>query len=86
VKPQWVRYKLEEAIEMPLSDLLASHQRKCGCVLVAWQKGEVHHLDTGVSHYLWGMCTTSTEFKTILTAVLTVKSDMDPHMISRDSG
>jgi hypothetical protein len=29
VKPQWVRYKLEEVIEMPCSDLLAIHQRKC---------------------------------------------------------
>jgi hypothetical protein len=40
----------------------------------------------GVSHYLWGMCTTSTECKTILIVVLTVKSGMDPHMISQDSG
>jgi hypothetical protein len=31
----------------------------------------------------WGMCTTSTECKTIITAVLTVMSGMDPHMISR---
>jgi hypothetical protein len=31
VKPQWVRYKLEEGIEIPCSDLLASHQRKCEC-------------------------------------------------------
>jgi hypothetical protein len=28
-KPQWVRYKLEEAIKMPCSDLLAIHHRKC---------------------------------------------------------
>jgi hypothetical protein len=53
---------------------------------MAWQKGEVHHLDTGVSYYLWGMCTASAECKTILTVVLTVKSGMDPHMISEDSG
>jgi hypothetical protein len=32
------------------------------------------------------MCTTSAECKTVITAVLTVKSDMDPHMISRDFG
>jgi hypothetical protein len=30
----------------------------------------------------WGMCTTSTECKTVITAVLTVMSGMDPHMIS----
>jgi hypothetical protein len=29
VKPQWVRYKLEEAIEMSCSDLFAIHHRKC---------------------------------------------------------
>jgi hypothetical protein len=86
MNPQWVCYKLEETIEMPSTDLLASHQRKCGCALAARQKGEVHHLDTGVSHYSWGMCTTSAECKTVMTAVLTVKSGMDPHMISRDFG
>jgi hypothetical protein len=30
----------------------------------------------------WRMCTTSAECKTITTAVLTVMSGMDPHMIS----
>jgi hypothetical protein len=30
----------------------------------------------------WGMCTTSAECKTIITAVLMVMSGMDPHMIS----
>jgi hypothetical protein len=30
----------------------------------------------------WGMCTTSAECKTIITAVPTVMSGMDPHMIS----
>jgi hypothetical protein len=28
------------------------------------------------------MCTTSAECKTVITVVLTVMSDMDPHMIS----
>jgi hypothetical protein len=32
--------------------------------------------------YSWGTCTTSTECKTIITAILTVMSGMDPHMIS----
>jgi hypothetical protein len=31
----------------------------------------------------WGMCIASAECKTIITAVLTVMSGMDPHMISR---
>jgi hypothetical protein len=30
----------------------------------------------------WGMCTTSAECKTVITAVLTVMSGMDPHIIS----
>jgi hypothetical protein len=38
------------------------------------------------SHDTWGMCTTSTECKTIITAMLTVMSGMDPHMISGKLG
>jgi hypothetical protein len=29
VKPQWVRYKLDEIIKKSCNDLLAIHQRKC---------------------------------------------------------
>jgi hypothetical protein len=32
------------------------------------------------------MCTTSAECKTVITAVLTVMSGMDPHMISGNPG
>jgi hypothetical protein len=34
------------------------------------------------NHDSWVTCITSTECKTIITAVLTVMSGMDPHMIS----
>jgi hypothetical protein len=34
------------------------------------------------NHDSWGMCTSSVECKTVITAVLTVMSGMDPHMIS----
>jgi hypothetical protein len=34
------------------------------------------------NHDSWGMCTTSAECKTIITATLMVMNDMDPHMIS----
>jgi hypothetical protein len=34
------------------------------------------------NHDSWGMCTTSTECKTVITVMLMVISDMDPHMIS----
>jgi hypothetical protein len=33
-------------------------------------------------HESWVTCTTSAECKTVITAVLTVMSGMDPHMIS----
>jgi hypothetical protein len=38
------------------------------------------------NHDSWGTCTTSTGCKTITTVVLTVMSDMDPHMISQNLG
>jgi hypothetical protein len=38
------------------------------------------------NHDSWGMCTTSVECKTIITAVLMVMSGMDPHMISGNLG
>jgi hypothetical protein len=34
-------------------------------------------------HDSWGMCTTSAEWKSVITVVLTVMSGMDPHMISK---
>jgi hypothetical protein len=34
------------------------------------------------NHDSWGTCTTSTEWKTVITVVLMVMSSMDPHMIS----
>jgi hypothetical protein len=77
VKPQWVRCKLGKTTEQSCSDVLAHTPEVC--------KGT--HL---YNRYLaikddrdsWGMCTTSTECKTVITAVLTVMSGMDPHMIS----
>jgi hypothetical protein len=38
------------------------------------------------NHDSWVMCTTSAECKTVITAVLTVMSGMDPHMISGNTG
>jgi hypothetical protein len=38
------------------------------------------------NHDSWVMHTTSAECKTVITAVLTVMSGLDPHMISQDSG
>jgi hypothetical protein len=34
------------------------------------------------NHDSWVTCTTSAECKTVIIAVLTVMSDMDPHMVS----
>jgi hypothetical protein len=47
VKLQWVCYKLEEAIEMPCSGLLALHQWKYEYAWPAWQNGDVSHLEIG---------------------------------------
>jgi hypothetical protein len=41
---------------------------------------------SGDNHDSWVTCTTSTECKTVITAVLTVMSGMDPHMISGNPG
>jgi hypothetical protein len=38
------------------------------------------------NHGSWGTSTISTECKTIITAVLTVMSGMDPHLISGNLG
>jgi hypothetical protein len=38
------------------------------------------------NHDSWVTCTASTECKTVVTAVLTVMSGMDPHMISENPG
>jgi hypothetical protein len=77
VKPQRVRYKLGETIEQPCSDVLAHTPKVCKCT----------HLYNGYpaikdDHDSWGMCTTSAECKTVITAMLTVMSGMDPLMIS----
>jgi hypothetical protein len=38
------------------------------------------------NHDSWVMCTTSAECKTVITAMLSVMSGMDPHMISGNIG
>jgi hypothetical protein len=38
------------------------------------------------NHDSWVTCTASAECKTVITAVLTVMSGMDPHMISENPG
>jgi hypothetical protein len=80
VKPQQVCCKLGKTIEQPCSDVIA-HTLKVykGTRLY---NGYLAIKDDSDS---WGMCTTSAECKTVITAILTVKSSMDPHMISRDS-
>jgi hypothetical protein len=87
VKPQWVRYKLEEAIEIPCSDLLASHQRKCEYVWSTWRNGDVSHLETDDEITTHGECVQPfAECKTIMTVMLTVMSGINHHKISQDSG
>jgi hypothetical protein len=78
VKPQRICCKIGKTIEQPCSDVLAHTPEVC--------KGT--RLYNGYpaikeDHDSWELCTTSTECKTVITAVLTVMSGMDPHMISR---
>jgi hypothetical protein len=77
VKPQLVHCKLEKTIEQPCSDVLAHTLEVCKgtCLYNGYPA-------TKDDHDSWETCTTSVECKTIITAVLTVMSGMDPHMIS----
>jgi hypothetical protein len=79
VKPQRVCCKLGKTIEQPCSDVLAHTLEVCkGTRLYNGYPAIKDDRDS------WGMCTTSVERKkTVITAVLTVMSGLDPHMISR---
>jgi hypothetical protein len=77
VKPQRVCCKLGKTIEQPCSDVLACTPKVCkGTRLYNGYPAIKNDCDS------WGMCTTSVECKTIITAMLTVMSGMDPHMVS----
>jgi hypothetical protein len=81
VKPQWVRYRLGETTEQPCSDVLVYTLKVCkGARLYNG------YLASKDDHDSWRMCTTSTECKIVITAVLTVMNGMDPHMISGNLG
>jgi hypothetical protein len=76
VKPQWVRCKLGKTIEQPRSGVLAHTLELCkGTRLYNGYPAIKDDRDS------WGTCTTSAKCKTVITAVLTVMSGMDPHMI-----
>jgi hypothetical protein len=78
VKPQWVRYKLDETIEQSCSDFL-THTLEV-CKSARRYNGWVIRLSED-NHDSWVTCTTSAECKTVITTVLTVMSGIDPHMI-----
>jgi hypothetical protein len=69
--------QLGETIEQPCSDVLAHTPEVCNGTHLYNRYPDIK--DDRVS---WEMCTTSTECKTVITAMLTVMSGMDPHMIS----
>jgi hypothetical protein len=77
VKPQRVYCKLGETIEQPRSDVLA-HTPK------VFKGTRLYNGYPAIKndHDSWGICTTSAECKTVITVMLTVMCDMDPHMIS----
>jgi hypothetical protein len=76
VKPRRVRCKLGEAIEQPCNDVLVHTPEVCkGTHLYNRYPAIKDDRDS------WGLCTTSTECKTVITVMLVVMSGMDPHMI-----
>jgi hypothetical protein len=78
MKPQRACCKLGKTIEQPCSHVLAHTTEFCkGTPLYIGYPAIKDDRDS------WGMCTTSAECKTVITAVLMVMSGMDPHMISR---
>jgi hypothetical protein len=77
MKPQQVHYKLGKTTEQPCSGVLAHTPEVCkGTHLYNRYPAIKDDRDS------WGMCKTSVECKTVIIAVLTVMSGMDPHMIS----
>jgi hypothetical protein len=77
VKPQRVRCKLGKTIKQPCNDVLVHTLEVCkGTRLYNVYPAIKDDRDS------WGMCTTSSEFKTVITDMLTIMSGMDPHMIS----
>jgi hypothetical protein len=69
----------------PLNSLvLISWHTPWKCVRVLIGTMSIHLSED--NHDSWVTCTTSVECKTVITAVLTVMSGMDPHMISGNIG
>jgi hypothetical protein len=65
----------------PLNNLIVIDwhtPRKCVSVLISTMSIWLFNYN----HDSWGTCTISAGFKTVMTAMLTVMSGMDPHMIS----
>ena len=61
-----------DSLEKPRSESLATHQRKCLRALQIWRLRE-----TRIVGKVYNLC----RVKTDISAVLTVKSSLDPHMI-----
>jgi hypothetical protein len=77
MKPQRVHCKLRKTTKQPCSDVLAHTSEVCkGTRLYNGYPTIKDDFDS------WGMCTTSAECKTVITAVLMIMSGKDPHMIS----
>jgi hypothetical protein len=77
MKPQRVRCKLGKTIEQPYSDVLPHTPEVCKDTCLYNRYPAIKD-----DHDSCGMYTTSAECKTVITAVPTVMSGIDPHMIS----
>jgi hypothetical protein len=81
VKLQWVRYMLDKTIEQSCSDFRHTPWK---CVRLLLGTTSIRLSED--NHDSWVTCTTSVECKVVITALLTVMSGMDPHMISGNPG
>ena len=71
-----------DSLEKPHSIPVQSYLRKCDMMLGPHLRGWVQS-SSELLRELWWKCTTSTECKTDISAVLTVMSGLDPHMINK---
>ena len=71
-----------DSLEKPRSVPFESYLRKCDMVLGPHLHGWVQS-SSELLRELWWKCTNSAECKSDISAVLTVKSNLDPHMINK---
>ena len=78
----WSWHTYSDSLEQPHSVPMQSHLGSVVLCLASTLRGWVQS-SLELLRKLWWKCTTSAEYKTDISAVLTVKSGLDPHMINK---